>query len=65
MDYTKEEIAEALSGITRDEWSDALALLEIDHSECNHPDTHENCYADQCLAETSGTIDNECKVAKP
>jgi hypothetical protein len=24
---------------------------------------HEDCYADQCLAPTAGTIDNECVVA--
>jgi len=24
---------------------------------------HEDCYADQCLADTAGTIDNECGVA--
>jgi hypothetical protein len=26
---------------------------------------HEDCYADQCLAPTAGTVDNECVVAKP
>ena len=26
-------------------------------------DIHQDCYADQCLADTSGTIDNECRVA--
>lgn len=26
-------------------------------------DIHQDCYADQCLADTSGTIDNECGVA--
>jgi hypothetical protein len=26
-------------------------------------DKHENCYADQCLADTAGTPDNECGVA--
>jgi len=26
-------------------------------------DMHEDCYADQCLAITAGTPDNECGVA--
>jgi hypothetical protein len=49
MEYTREEIY------------NLLAQLYVEASESM--DAHKDCYADQCLADTAGTPDNECGVA--
>lgn len=55
LNYYEPDIVERfITGICGECWNELFAADE---------DIHEDCYADQCLADTAGTIDNECGVA--